>query len=42
MGTTSLEDALTKAKENKSAREGIRFNAVAPGVVDSPMNKDVP
>ena len=24
------------------AKEGIRFNAVAPGVVDSPMNKDVP
>ncbi len=35
-------NSVTRSLAIEYAKEGIRFNAVAPGVVDSPMNKDVP
>jgi NAD(P)-dependent dehydrogenase (short-subunit alcohol dehydrogenase family) len=35
-------NAVTRSLAIEYAREGIRFNAVAPGVVDSPMHKDDP
>lgn len=35
-------NAVTRSLAIEYAKEGIRFNAVAPGVVDTPMHKDVP
>jgi NAD(P)-dependent dehydrogenase (short-subunit alcohol dehydrogenase family) len=35
-------NAVTRSLAIEYAKEGIRFNAVAPGVVDSPMHKDGP
>ena len=35
-------NALIRSLAIEYAREGIRFNAVAPGVVDTPMHKDGP
>ena len=32
-------DAITLSLANEYAKEGIRFNAVAPGVVDTPLHK---
>ncbi len=33
-------NAVTRSLAIEYAKDGIRFNAVAPGVVDSPMHKD--
>jgi NAD(P)-dependent dehydrogenase (short-subunit alcohol dehydrogenase family) len=35
-------NAVTRSLAIEYAKEGIRFNAVAPGVVDSPMHEDGP
>lgn len=35
-------NTVTRSLAIEYAREGIRFNAVAPGVVDTPLQKDVP
>ncbi len=35
-------NAVTRSLAIEYAKEGIRFNAVAPGTVDTPMHKDVP
>ncbi len=35
-------EAVTRSLAMEYAKEGIRVNAVAPGVVDTPMHKDVP
>ncbi len=35
-------NAVTRSLAIEYAKDGIRFNAVAPGVVDSPMHKDEP
>src|SRR6185295_14632038 len=35
-------DTVTKHLAIEYAKEGIRFNAVAPGVVDTPLHKDDP
>lgn len=35
-------NTVTRSLAIEYAKEGIRFNAVAPGVVDTPMHKDVP
>jgi NAD(P)-dependent dehydrogenase (short-subunit alcohol dehydrogenase family) len=35
-------NAVTRSLAIEYAKEGIRFNAVAPGVVDSPLHKDEP
>jgi NAD(P)-dependent dehydrogenase (short-subunit alcohol dehydrogenase family) len=35
-------DAITRSLAIEYAKEGIRMNAVAPGVVDSPLHKDDP
>ena len=35
-------NAVTRSLAIEYAKNGIRFNAVAPGVVDSPMHKDEP
>ena len=35
-------NTVTRSLAIEYAREGIRFNAVAPGVVDTPVQKDVP
>jgi NAD(P)-dependent dehydrogenase (short-subunit alcohol dehydrogenase family) len=35
-------NAVTRSLAIEYAKEGIRFNAVAPGVVDSPMHNDEP
>jgi NAD(P)-dependent dehydrogenase (short-subunit alcohol dehydrogenase family) len=35
-------DAVTRSLAIEYAKEGIRFNTVAPGVVDTPMHKDNP
>jgi NAD(P)-dependent dehydrogenase (short-subunit alcohol dehydrogenase family) len=35
-------NAVTRSLAIEYAREDIRFNAVAPGVVDTPLHKDVP
>ena len=34
--------AVTRQLALEYARDGIRFNAVAPGVVDTPLHKDTP
>ena len=38
----SAVEAVTRSLAMKYAKEGIRVNAVAPGVVDTPMHKDDP
>jgi NAD(P)-dependent dehydrogenase (short-subunit alcohol dehydrogenase family) len=35
-------DAVTLSLANEDAKSNIRFNAVAPGVVDTPLHKDSP
>ncbi len=35
-------EAVTRSLAMEYAKEGIRVNAVAPGVVDTPMHKDAP
>jgi NAD(P)-dependent dehydrogenase (short-subunit alcohol dehydrogenase family) len=35
-------NTVTRSLAIEYAKQGIRFNAVAPGVVDTPMHKDVP
>jgi NAD(P)-dependent dehydrogenase (short-subunit alcohol dehydrogenase family) len=35
-------NAVIKSLAIEYAKEGIRFNAVAPGIVDTPMHKDNP
>jgi len=35
-------DAVTRSLANEYAKNNIRFNAVAPGVVDTPMHKNTP
>jgi NAD(P)-dependent dehydrogenase (short-subunit alcohol dehydrogenase family) len=35
-------DAVTLSLANEYAKDNIRFNAVAPGVVDTPLHKDTP
>jgi NAD(P)-dependent dehydrogenase (short-subunit alcohol dehydrogenase family) len=35
-------NSVTRSLSIEYAKEGIRFNAVAPGVVDSPLHKDDP
>lgn len=35
-------DAITRSLANEYAKQGIRFNTVAPGVVDTPMHKNNP
>jgi NAD(P)-dependent dehydrogenase (short-subunit alcohol dehydrogenase family) len=35
-------NSVTRSLAIEYAKEGIRFNAVAPGVVDSPLHKDDP
>jgi NAD(P)-dependent dehydrogenase (short-subunit alcohol dehydrogenase family) len=35
-------NSVTQSLAIEHAKEGIRFNAVAPGVVDSPLHKDDP
>lgn len=35
-------NTVTRSLAIEYAEEGIRFNAVAPGVVDTPLHKDVP
>ena len=35
-------DTITLSLANEYAKDHIRFNAVAPGVVDSPLHKDTP
>jgi NAD(P)-dependent dehydrogenase (short-subunit alcohol dehydrogenase family) len=35
-------EAVTRSLAMEYAKQGIRVNAVAPGIVDTPMNKDVP
>jgi len=35
-------NTVTRSLAIEYANQGIRFNAVAPGVVDTPLNKDVP
>jgi NAD(P)-dependent dehydrogenase (short-subunit alcohol dehydrogenase family) len=33
-------NSVTRSLAIEYAKQGIRFNAVAPGVVDTPMHKD--
>jgi NAD(P)-dependent dehydrogenase (short-subunit alcohol dehydrogenase family) len=35
-------DAITISLASEYAKKNIRFNAVAPGVVDSPLHKNTP
>jgi NAD(P)-dependent dehydrogenase (short-subunit alcohol dehydrogenase family) len=35
-------EAITRSLAMEYAKDGIRFNAVAPGIVDTPMNADGP
>jgi NAD(P)-dependent dehydrogenase (short-subunit alcohol dehydrogenase family) len=35
-------EAVTRSLAMEYAKQGIRVNAVAPGIVDTPMNKDYP
>jgi NAD(P)-dependent dehydrogenase (short-subunit alcohol dehydrogenase family) len=35
-------NTVTRSLAIEYAKEGIRFNAVAPGVVDTPLHKDAP
>jgi NAD(P)-dependent dehydrogenase (short-subunit alcohol dehydrogenase family) len=35
-------DAITRSLASEYAKNNIRFNAVAPGVVDTPLHKDTP
>lgn len=42
MMTKGALNTVTRSLAIEYAKEGIRFNAVAPGVVDTPLHKDVP
>ena len=42
MMTKGSLNTVTRSLAIEYANVGIRFNAVAPGVVDTPLNKDVP
>ncbi len=42
MITKDGRNAVTRHLAIEYAKEGIRFNAVAPGIVDTPMHKDDP
>ncbi len=35
-------DAITRSLASEYAKQGIRFNTVAPGIVDTPLHKDNP
>jgi NAD(P)-dependent dehydrogenase (short-subunit alcohol dehydrogenase family) len=42
MSTKGGLDAITRSLANEYANNNIRFNAVAPGVVDTPLHKKTP
>ena len=42
MATKGGLDAITLSLASEYARDNIRFNAVAPGVVDTPLHKNTP
>lgn len=42
MITKGAIDAVTRSLASEYAKQGIRFNTVAPGIVDTPMHKDNP
>ncbi|HWY65471.1 MAG TPA: SDR family oxidoreductase [Rhizomicrobium sp.] len=42
MITKGAIDAVTRSLASEYAQQGIRFNTVAPGVVDTPLHKDNP
>jgi NAD(P)-dependent dehydrogenase (short-subunit alcohol dehydrogenase family) len=42
MATKGALDAMTISLANEYAKNNIRFNAVAPGVVDTPLNNGNP
>jgi NAD(P)-dependent dehydrogenase (short-subunit alcohol dehydrogenase family) len=42
MITKGAIDAITRSLASEYAKQGIRFNTVAPGMVDTPMHKDDP
>ena len=42
MITKGAIDAITRSLASEYAKQGIRFNTVAPGIVDTPMHKDDP
>jgi NAD(P)-dependent dehydrogenase (short-subunit alcohol dehydrogenase family) len=42
MITKGAIDAMTRSLASEYAKQGIRFNTVAPGMVDTPMHKDDP
>jgi NAD(P)-dependent dehydrogenase (short-subunit alcohol dehydrogenase family) len=42
MITKGAIDAITRSLASEYAKQGIRFNTVAPGMVDTPLHKDDP
>ena len=42
MITKGAIDAITRSLASEYAKQGIRFNTVAPGIVDTPLHKDDP
>jgi NAD(P)-dependent dehydrogenase (short-subunit alcohol dehydrogenase family) len=42
MITKGAIDAITRSLATEYAKQGIRFNTVAPGMVDTPLHKDDP
>jgi NAD(P)-dependent dehydrogenase (short-subunit alcohol dehydrogenase family) len=42
MITKGAIDAVTRSLASEYARQGIRFNTVAPGIVDTPLHKNNP